>query len=242
MSGKIKKAFLEVRADESLKEQTFDRILSKNKKTKPIIYKLSIAAAAVLIFFIGGIYYTPVSYISIDINPSIELSINAFDKIVDVSATNQDGENIINSLDLKNLNYIEALETLNNDESFIDFTDSYTEVTIISDNSDEMINNITNCGFHNENMAFNSANVEMKNKALESGISFGKYYAYIELLEINPNIDIEEIKNLSMKEIRDIIENNGELTDDNTPLGGNKESENNQGQGNGNKNQFGKEN
>ncbi len=259
MSGKIKNAFLEIRADENLKSKTFEKITAKKaKKHIHLGYKLAPIMAAVAIIVFGGIYFTPVSYISIDINPSIELSINTFDRVIGVSASNEDGEEIVNSVSLNNLSYLEALELLDDTESFADFTDSYTEITVISDKSDEIIQGIENCGFNNQNISFHSANIELKEQALENDISFGKYRAYLELLEVNSSVEVTEIANLPMKVIREMIESDGVLDEDILTQGngdgdgipnGNNQNQNyngnpdtnGQNQGSGNGYQYGKD-
>ncbi len=235
MNGKIKNAFLEIRADEHLKSQTFENITAKKaKKHIPLGYKLAPIMAVFALFISYNAYFTPVSFISIDINPSIELSVNTFDRVIGVSASNEDGEEIINSVNLNNLNYVEALEMLDDTESFINFTDSYTEITVVSDNSDEIIASIESCDFNNQNMSFHSANMELKEQALENDISFGKYRAYLELLEINPNVKIEDIANLPMKVISEMIENDGILDEDMLSQGYGNGSGNGQNQGGGN--------
>ncbi len=245
MNGKIKNAFSEIRADENLKSQTFKNITAKKaKKHIPLGYKLAPIMAVFVIFLSYNVYFTPVSFISIDINPSIELSINTFDRVIEVLASNEEGEEIINTINLNNLNYIEALEVLDDTENFADFTDSYTEITVISDNSDEIIASIEDCDFNNQNMSFHSANIELKEQALKNDISFGKYRAYLELLEVNPNTEVMDIANLPMKVIREMIDNNG-ILDEDMLLQGNgngNQAGNAQNQGNGNGHKYGKDN
>ena len=68
------------------------------------IYRKYIAIAAVLLLFVSsGIgfaaYYTPYGYINIDINPSLELKYNRFERVLDVKGINLDGVEIANNLD-----------------------------------------------------------------------------------------------------------------------------------------------
>ncbi len=242
MNGKIKNAFLEIHADETLKKQVFENITAnKAKKNIATGYKLIPVMAAFFLFVFGNIYFTPVSYISIDINPSIELSVNIFDRVIEATASNEDGENIINSVNLTNLNYIKALETLDGSEKFSDFTESYTEITVIAEKSGEIIDNIESCSFNNHNISFHSANLELKEQATQNGISFGKYRAYLELLEVNENIKIDEIATLPMKDIRELIEK-GEVFSEDIPQHGNgNNNQDSQNQGSGGGNQHGKE-
>jgi len=57
-------------------------------------------------------YKTPVSYLSLDINPSVELGVNAFDKVVTVEGYNDDGEKIIDGIDVTGSNVTEAVKAL----------------------------------------------------------------------------------------------------------------------------------
>ena len=109
-----------VRAAESLKEKTADFILRSDsditliRPVKPVagrmlfVKRFAAVACAVLLLCalpIGAYAYykTPASYVSVDINPSVELSINAFGKVVTVTAYNADGEAVIGGLSLLNL-------------------------------------------------------------------------------------------------------------------------------------------
>mgnify|MGYP006964182038 CR=1 FL=1 len=51
-------------------------------------------AACLLLLFLGGrqFYFIPTVKISIDINPSMELGVNRFDRIVSVEGYNDDGK------------------------------------------------------------------------------------------------------------------------------------------------------
>ncbi len=245
MNSKIKNAFSEIHADENLKNLTFGNVVNtKAKKKIPTAYKLVPIMAVFVAIIFGTVYFTPVSYISIDINPSIELSVNRFDRVIDVTASNEDAMNIVNSINLENLSYVDALEALSEADNFSQFNDSYTEITVISKNSNDIIDNIKSCNFNNQNISFHTSNMEIKDKALENDVSFGKYRAYLELLEINPDVKIEDIRNLPMRAIRDMIENEGVVGEDTeNPYGnehvnsnGNTQGQgNSQNQGNGNK-------
>jgi hypothetical protein len=77
--------------------------------------KLSAGAASIAaVLTIGTIgafaWYTPTDYISLDVNPSIEYSVNMFERILKVHAVNEDGEEILSNLQLKNKNIGEGLK------------------------------------------------------------------------------------------------------------------------------------
>ena len=76
------------------------------------------AAAAVLLIVSGGIGYNTMavqaySYVSVDVNPSIEYAVNRLNKVVDVEALNEDAEEVVSSLKtagVKNKSLAEAME------------------------------------------------------------------------------------------------------------------------------------
>ncbi|MTI96568.1 MAG: anti-sigma factor domain-containing protein [Firmicutes bacterium] len=79
-------------------------ILQPRKQANSPLLKLGISAAAVLAFVIVGVlsYFTPSGYVTIDINPSIEYSINIFDRVIAAQAINPAGEDLLALLSVKN--------------------------------------------------------------------------------------------------------------------------------------------
>ena len=71
------------------------------------------SALACLLLMLGvgfwQLWRTPVSYISIDINPSIELALNRLDRVVAVTAYNEDGAAVAQGLSLENRPYQQAM-------------------------------------------------------------------------------------------------------------------------------------
>ncbi len=81
-------------------------ILTENKKTGSWVRKLS-AIAAVFVLLIAGcvgfLYYNNnyavASTVSLDINPSIEIRVNQKERVLDVTALNEDGRIVIGDMD-----------------------------------------------------------------------------------------------------------------------------------------------
>ena len=67
--------------------------------SKKTYSKFSALAACFILFVMigGGVwgYYTPVSYLDIDINPSFRLELNAFDRVINVEPLNKDARNFL---------------------------------------------------------------------------------------------------------------------------------------------------
>lgn len=76
---------------------------------------LTAVAAGLLFLVLGGFkgYQTSVGVVSLDVNPSIEYSINVFDRVLSVRGVNEDGEVLLDQMDetlLKNRPVAEAVE------------------------------------------------------------------------------------------------------------------------------------
>ncbi len=86
------------------------------KKTNTYIKIAASSAAAMMLFTTTAwAYFTPYSYVSIDINPSFEFSINRFDRVLNVKAMNYDGEKVTDEIGvsgLKNKEIKEAVKTV----------------------------------------------------------------------------------------------------------------------------------
>lgn len=77
---------------------------------KLIASAASIAAVIAVASVSVWAYTTPYSYVSLDVNPSIEYSLNRFDRVLSAEAVNDDGEVILENLDLENKSIEDAVE------------------------------------------------------------------------------------------------------------------------------------
>ena len=59
---------------------------------------LSLAACLAVVCLAGAghhLYFTPASYIYLDINPSVRLDLNCFERVIDVVPLNEDAETLL---------------------------------------------------------------------------------------------------------------------------------------------------
>lgn len=216
LNNKFHDAFESIRATEGLKQSTnafIHREVEKrqHKARNPMVY--AIVCCAVLLLSICGIggyqfYQSPVSYISVDVNPSVELALNRFDRVVDAVAYNDDGTLILENLNFKNKPYTDAVEQLLADEAFASYLTggALLSFTVVSDKEETLLAGIQQCRGYAENRATcHSANTDNMEEAHHNGLSVGKYQAYLELSKYDKTITPEDCRYLSMSEIRDII-------------------------------------
>lgn len=87
-------------------------VLRNNNKF--IKFAASAAASLVLLGTPAWAYLTPYSYVSLDINPSFEFSINRFDRVLNVKAVNDDGAEVVEKISIDNLKNKEIKEAVKN--------------------------------------------------------------------------------------------------------------------------------
>lgn len=212
--NKINEAFDGIKAEEELKKSTAEFIAqqrSRRLKPQKNIIRYSLAAAAVIIFTLAlGIYemwFVPVTVVSIDVNPSLELRVNRLDRVLSAKAFNDDGTKILDSLSVTGKNYEQAIDTVLTDSEFAEYlnSDSLLTFTVASENDEEVISRINRClkkaGQHGVCVASSSDAV---NEAHSLGLSLGKYQAYLEISQYDNTITPDDCLNMSMKELQEL--------------------------------------
>ncbi len=223
MNNKIKNAFDKVRAEDELKRNTKDFLSARAARTVSLrrFQRTAVAFAclALVMLSFGGwrFYMTPVSAVSIDVNPSIELGVNRFDRVVAVEGYNDEGIDLAESVNLKNLNYSDAIETLFASETMQSYVaeDGLVSITVIGTDerkSEEMISRIRSCSYAGSpDVECHKGNRTEVKAAHEAGMSFGKYRAFLEIKDFDPEITINDVQELTMRQMRDRInEHSGE--------------------------------
>lgn len=100
---------LNEKPEPSMREKISDGEQDRYKKAvvRSRTFRTLISCAAAFILMVGGVTVwrnmnqKVLAVVDIDVNPSIELSINVKEKVVDVTAVNEDGKAILDDMDLK---------------------------------------------------------------------------------------------------------------------------------------------
>lgn len=218
MNRACKELFGPVKADEGLKERTKAFLAEQrgNSRAKADRHRrpvYALAACAFLLVLLGGrwLYFTPTAEISIDINPSLELGINRFDRVVSVSAFNEDGQALADTLDVKYKRYTQAIEQLLDQESVTALLSNGEMMSITVVGSDgaqsaSILSGVKACTAGRHNTYCHAATSEEVAGAHESGLSCGKYRAFLELQRLDPDVTPEQVQGMTMGEIWDLID------------------------------------
>ena len=213
MREKIREAFDSVHAEPELKAAARQAVARRAAGRRRAIRRLGIAlaAAACAVVLAGGrLYATPTVQISIDINPSLELGINRFDRVISVEGWNDDGTSLAQTVDVTHLSYTDAVETILASEPVETLLEEngVVEIGVIGTDTDRcarMLENVRACTREQQNAHCYQADPDQLAQAHECGLSYGKYRAYLELAALDPAITPEAVQDMTMREIRERI-------------------------------------
>lgn len=212
MNHTFKELFDPIQAEEELKDRTRAFLAQKAQRyareKKRRYYVYAAACACMLLILFGGrwLYFTPTAKISIDINPSIELNVNRFDRVISVDGFNEDGRALSNALDVKHKNYVQAIEAIVNNGSILSLLSGDETMTITVIGSDgqqsaKLLSGVETCAAEHRNTYCYFVQPEEVAAAHETGLSCGKYRAYLELQFLDPDITPETVQDMTMREI-----------------------------------------
>lgn len=192
---------------------------------------IGVAAAACVLFavgFVGVPYYgnnfIPDSRVDIDVNPGVEIVTNKKNKVLDVQSTNNDGEIVIDGMDLKNTELKVAVNALIGSmvqKGYI--VDNSTGILVTVRNGDpdkaqkvkeEVLDDI-NFALYKNDLKANVMNqtltdtVDASKFAKENNISVGKAVFVLNLAAKDNSLDAKELAKMKISEIAELVAKKG---------------------------------
>lgn len=177
----------------------------------------AMAAAVALVILLGGgsyVYLKPYGTVSLDVNPSIEYTINMFDRVLNTTGVNDDGENILSELEQKSLinkDIEEAVEeTIEQIRLKGYLSDEDTNYVVVTANTEQeqhtekLVNKLDTMVAGKEKITPIVSKVSLKDieEAHDQGISAGKKLIIDHLENVSDKvIDRDEWKSRSVKDI-----------------------------------------
>jgi uncharacterized membrane protein YgcG len=233
--NRIRKALHSIRAEEQLKrdtmaflrDQAYDKqAISQQPAIQQSITKqrragnrrLVAAFASVLLVLVAGmasfkLVFTETAYIDIEANPGIELRINRFNQVIGVYAYNDDGQKVLNSVDVMFRPYDDAFAIIV--EKVIEL--GYVQdqglfcVTIQTDDTDEtsMLDTLGSrlrsvLLTHEQAVEQEVFTVDANTRtcARQQNLTPAKYLAIIELQEVDASATFDNCRDQSVNQIR----------------------------------------
>lgn len=228
----INDTFDKIKADDALKEKTKQKIAiqiasgdlsdypdpDRKRRTGRIKRLSAVAACFLVLVFAGGfgynIYNTEVSYADMDVNPSIELEINRFDRVIGSRSYNYDGNEVLKKIEVKHKKTEDAvnaiLEEMETSGYLVD--GELISVAIQSDEKkyesssvkifESSINHELDARSVDADVEVFAVTSEIRKEAHDHHMSSGKYLAYNELKEVAPDTTADQCRNHTIKEIK----------------------------------------
>ena len=114
---------------------TIGDVLNMKEKRMPGKGRFMTMLATAMIFFMlmgagAWAYFTPYYYVSLDVNPGVNMLVNYFERVIGVEAVNEDAVAVLEGLDLKNKKV---------DEAITEAVESMTEEGYLSDDDGEIL-------------------------------------------------------------------------------------------------------
>ena len=215
MNDKIQQAFDNIHADTRLKNATkWSLALKRRRKArrKTILILIPSFLALFLVIALWGYTWirTPVAYVSIDVNPSMELALNSLDRVVSVYAYNTEGAEILDGLSLIGSRYTEAVKNILSSSAMGPYLAENSDLvfTVAADKDrEELLESelLDTSRYMGQNCHSAHTDMEMVSQAHDNGLSLGKYSAYLQLLQYDDTVTVDQCRDMSMAEIHQLI-------------------------------------
>lgn len=167
----------------------------------------SMVAAMLIVAFLGWGAYSwtiPVQYINIDINPSVELAVNRYDRIIRMTPLNDDGERLLASVHLQMQKVDKGVHTVIETAKDLGYLADEKDVLISVSSSDSELSQKTQEEIKNkvtqeaEVLVFNSTEHE---QSVHDGLSPGKKHIIGKVIESGTNLTEEELATVPVKDL-----------------------------------------
>ena len=212
---RIKKTFDEIKMPADLKNKTLDTLKKRDSKKRPTSFtrRAGFALAACLVLGalgFGGlqVYNTETALVGIELNPSIELGLNRFGRVIDTRALNTDGAAVLADVSLIGKSYNEAMALITQSEVFLSYVkeDSFVDVYVICDDDAQSAVLVSEgqeeiSGLPYEGRCHRASSQEHA-QAGEHGMGIGRYEAAQTLMKLDPSVTIKDCESMSMKEMQ----------------------------------------
>lgn len=221
MEDKIRGALDSVEASEGLK-----RRIKANVRRKTLDYGRDVArrrqhrrqlagclTCLALVLAGAGLWRIPVTSIGLDVNPSVELQVNSFDRVIRLKGCNEDGMVLADRFHLEGRPYDEAVQRLLISDELAPYLENGSTFVITVSGSDEdhtqqMLNKVACRAYslaEDEKVFCIRADGATAKAAGRVGLSVARYQAWQKLLEEDPQLPPEAVLELTVEQIQELI-------------------------------------
>ena len=223
MDNRIKETFDAIQTPERLKRKTKAQLRKKTFDYGRNILQLRIhrrrlasgLLSLMLILTGAGIWFFPTTSIAVDINPSLELKVNALDRVISLKGRNSDGIAVAEELDVSGMIYDDAMQRLLLSHSLEPYLEQGNTITITvacggsEAHGEEMLSRVL-CRAYNiaeeENVLYCQVDWETLRAAQAVNLCIPRYLAWQNLLKKDPTITPEDVREIPKENIRELAQ------------------------------------
>lgn len=223
MDKQIKEAFDAIQASEQLKRKTKAALRKKTFDYGRNVYRIrqhrkhvaTGVLSVALLLSSTGIWLFPSASIAIDINPSIELTVNVLDRVIALEGRNSDGIELAKGIDVTGMAYDDAMQRILLSEGMEPYlaNDSQITITVAGGGTDahaEQILSRVLCRAYNiakeENVLYCQVDWKTVNAAQKVNLCIPRYLAWQNLLKNDSTITPEDVRKIPYETIRDLAQ------------------------------------
>lgn len=223
MSDRIQESIETIHATERLKRNTLAHIRRKTfdygrNQLRLKSHRQRLAAAMLILALTlsgAGVWFIPSASIAVDINPSVELTVNTLDRVISLEGKNADGIRLTEELDVTGMPYDEAMQRILLSNGLKPYLDDNSTITITvtggsnEAHTEQMLSRVL-CRAYNiaeeENVIYCQVDWETRRAAQTVNLCIPRYLAWQHLLETDPTITPEDVRQIPKEEIRALVQ------------------------------------
>ncbi len=197
---------------------------AKKRNLKNLWLRIGSMAAVFVLLAVGAFSYAGYakidSTVTLDVNPSIELCVNRSNRVLRVTPLNEDGETVIGTMNLKNVDLDVAVNALIGSMMKNGYLSEISNSILITvDGSDELrsrelsahvsaeVDSMLRAGFPGAVLSQTASNDEtIRSLADANSITVGKAQLIQTLIGKNPMYTFEELSKLTINELNVLLE------------------------------------
>ena len=219
MDKHMKEAFDAVQTPERLKrktraalrKKTFDygrnvlRLQARRRRLAAGLLSMALALSG------AGIWFLPSASISVDINPSIELKVNALDRVISLEGRNSDGVALVRDIDVTGMAYDDAMQRILLSQGLEPYLADGSQITITvagggtDAHAEQMLSKVL-CRAYNiasrDNVLYCQVDWETVKAAQKVNLCIPRYLAWQNLLKTDPTMTPEDVREIPKERIR----------------------------------------
>ena len=212
----------EVEVDASLRKRTLSNIYSKKKRMhRSMRVAIALCASVLLVVTLFNVFQQPAygreySYITIDMNPSLELVLNRKNDVIEIITYNEEAKKLIKNLSYKEKNYEEVLAQLLQSDACKQYmnADTFVQISVYSKNKNrgiEIEDRVYRCMQNQSEVSFQSACVDtrLKEEAKTHHVSSGRYMLIEQIRKLDITQSFDELITYDMQRLQSLYEKLG---------------------------------